>query len=163
MRHSAGVLLYRREEAGVEVLLVHPGGPYWRGKDLGAWQIPKGLIEPGEDAAAAARREAEEELGTRLIGELTPLAHIRQTGGKRVEAFALEQDVDTDGIVSNRFELEWPPGSGAIQSFPEVDAARWLSPAEAREAMLPSQLPLLAALQAMLGDEGDTPRREQSA
>lgn len=151
-QRSAGVLLYRHGDTRLEILLVHPGGPYWRRKDAGAWQIPKGMIEDKEEAIAAARREAQEELGIALVGELRPLAQIRQSGGKHVEAFALEQDVDPEAIVSNRFELEWPPGSGRLQSFPEVDAARWMTIAEASEAMLPSQLPLLAALQVMLGD-----------
>lgn len=152
-QRSAGVLLYRRGEAGVEVLLAHPGGPYWQGKDAGAWQIPKGLIEEGEDAAAAARRETEEELGIALLGELRPLAQLRQAGGKRVEAFALEQDVDPAAIVSNRFELEWPPKSRTIQSFPEIDAARWMALDEARDMMLASQRPLLDALRLLLTED----------
>lgn len=153
-QRSAGVLLYRRRGADVEVLLVHPGGPYWRGKDAGAWQIPKGLIEAGEDAAAAARREAEEELGIALAGELEPLARIQQKGGKVVEAFALDQDVATEAIVSNRFELEWPPRSGKRQSFPEIDGARWLGMEAARAAILPSQLGLLLALHDRLNIKG---------
>lgn len=149
-QRSAGVLFYRLGETSVEVLLVHPGGPYWRGKDAGSWQIPKGLIEDGEDEAAAARREVKEELGVTPVGELRPLAQIRQKGGKIVDAFTLEQDVDPATITSNRFELEWPPGSRTFHSFPEVDAVRWLTLAEAGEAMLPSQRPLLDALRALL-------------
>jgi predicted NUDIX family NTP pyrophosphohydrolase len=150
-RHSAGVLIYRRGGAAPEVLLVHPGGPFWRGKDVGAWQIPKGLVEDGEAAEAAARREAGEELGVALTGVLEPLGGVRQAGGKWVEAFATEQAIDAAAIVSNRFELEWPPRSGRRQSFPEVDAARWMSFAEAEAMMLPSQLPLLARLRERLG------------
>ena len=133
------------------MLLVHPGGPYWQKRDAGAWQIPKGRIEAGEDAASAGRREAEEELGIVLAGTPVPLARIRQAGGKWVEAFALEQDIDASAVHSNLFELEWPPRSGRIQSFPEVDAARWLSIAEARAAILKSQEPLLDALIALRG------------
>ena len=149
-QHSAGVLLYHRSSDGLAVLLVHPGGPYWRRKHKGAWQIPKGLVEPGEQIEAAARREVEEELGVRLIGELQPLGEIRQAGGKRVSAFALEQAVDVEAIVSNRFELEWPPRSGRTQSFPEIDAARWMTVEEAKQTILPSQLPLLEALETLL-------------
>lgn len=154
VQRSAGVLLYRRTTLGTEVLLVHPGGPYWRNKDAGAWQIPKGLIESEEDAVTAARREASEELGVALVGELDPLAEIRQRGGKMVEAFALEQNLDPAAITSNRFELEWPPRSGTFESFPEVDAARWLTLEAAEAAILPSQRPLLHALQALLDDRG---------
>lgn len=147
---SAGVLLYRRIAGVVEVLLVHPGGPYWRNKDAGAWQIPKGAVEPGEDDAAAARREVEEELGVILAGDLVPLAEIRQAGGKLVQGFAIEQDIDSEAIVSMTFELEWPPRSGRIRTFPEVDRARWFGMDEARAMMLASQQPLLDALDQML-------------
>lgn len=146
---SAGILLYRRRR-GLEVLLVHPGGPWWRRKDNGAWQIPKGAIEPDEDAAAAAIREFEEELGTRPEGVLTALCRIRQSGGKWVEAFALEGDLDAETIVSNQFELEWPPRSGRFATFPEVDRAQWFSIAEARVKMLASQLPILDCLEQSL-------------
>ena len=146
MKRSAGILLYRYTDRGLEVLLVRPGGPYWRGKDLGAWQIPKGLVGAGESAIVAARRETEEELGIRLEGTPAPFATIRQAGGKVVEAFALEQDIDPALIESNTFAMEWPPHSGRLSSFPEVDAARWWSMADAEQAMLKSQLPLLEAL-----------------
>jgi len=132
------------------MLLVHPGGPYWRNKHVGVWQIPKGLIRPGEDAAAAALREAYEELGVELDGELRALGQVRQAGGKYVQAFALEAEVDTDTILSNLFEMEWPPRSGRMQSFPEVDAARWFTPAEARAMILPSQAPFLDRLEGAL-------------
>lgn len=159
-QRSAGVLLYDRKPDGLAVLLVHPGGPWWRGKDAGAWQIPKGAIEAGEDPEAAALREAEEELGVRLAGQLRPLGELRQSGGKLVTAFALEQEFDARAVASNRFEMEWPPGSGRVLSFPEVDAARWFSLAEAAEYMLPSQRPLLDRLAALLGhDSGEMCRR----
>lgn len=148
--HSAGVLIYRRDGDGVAVLLVHPGGPYWLRRDAGAWQIPKGLIEPGEDASLAARREAEEELGIALIGDPVPLATVRQAGGKIVDAFALEQQVDVTQVRSNLFEMEWPRGSGTIAQFPEVSEARWFALDEASAMMLTSQIPLLDALRAML-------------
>ncbi|HEY7806524.1 MAG TPA: NUDIX domain-containing protein [Croceibacterium sp.] len=149
MKHSAGVLIYRRSPA-LEVLLVHPGGPYWTRRDRGAWQIPKGGIEPGEDPATAARREAMEELGVTLDGRLAPLGDIRQAGGKRVTAFAVEHDLDPALIQSNSFEMEWPPKSGKIASFPEIGKGRWMGPEEARDMILPSQLPLLDRLSELL-------------
>lgn len=150
--HSAGILFYRRLPSGPHVLLVHPGGPYWRNRDKGSWQIPKGLIEPGEPPDAAARREVAEELGIVVPGPFTSLGTIRQAGGKMVTAFAHEQEVDPEAIVSNCFELAWPPRSGRRQSFPEIDAARWLTLAEAGDAILASQRPLLARLSAVLRD-----------
>ena len=147
---SAGVLLYRLTPE-IEVLLVHPGGPYWRRKDRGAWQIPKGTIGAGETAEDAARREAAEEIGLGLDGELLPLGEIRQSGGKRVTAFAVQQDLDPAAIESNLFEMEWPPKSGKLASFPEVGAARWMRLDEAREMMLPSQQPLLDRLAELVG------------
>lgn len=146
---SAGVLLYRLAPE-IQVLLVHPGGPYWRRKDRGAWQIPKGAIDEGEEPEAAARRELEEEIGLALTGRLTPLGEVRQAGGKRVIAFAAESDFDPAAIVSNTFELEWPSRSGKTVAFPEVDAARWMTIPEAREMMLASQQPLLDHLIAAL-------------
>jgi predicted NUDIX family NTP pyrophosphohydrolase len=145
---SAGILLYRRHEGQLEVLLVHPGGPFWRHKDVGAWQIPKGLVAPDEEPAAAALREFEEETGAALSGDPEPLCRIRQRGGKWVEAFALEADFDTDAVVSNEFEIEWPPRSGRMRLFPEVDRAAWFSIVRAREMMLSSQVPILDALEA---------------
>lgn len=140
---SAGLLLWRRRAGGIEVLLGHFGGPLWAKRDAGAWAIPKGLVEEGESLEAAARREFEEELGARPEGPLTPLGRIRQKGGKYVEAFALEGDLDAERIVSNHFTLEWPPKSGRFQSCPEIDRARWFTLAEAREIILPSQSPIL--------------------
>ena len=143
--------MYRRGGGGVELLLVRFGGPYWRNRDAGAWAIPKGLIEEGESAEAAARREFEEELGTRCEGALIPLPPLRQKGGKWVEAFALEGDFDPAALNSNEFSMDWPPKSGRIQAFPEVEEARWFSLAEAREKMLASQLPLIDAIEAVAG------------
>ena len=151
MKHSAGVLFYRRTGPALEVLLIHPGGPYWLRRDRGAWQIPKGEIGPGEDPEAAARREVAEELGVGLEGPLAPLGEIRQAGGKRVTAYATEHDLDPDAIRSNEFEMEWPPRSGQRQRFPEVSAARWYTLEQARAVMLPSQLPLLDRLTELAG------------
>lgn len=147
---SAGILLFRRKGRQTEVLLIKPGGPYWRNKDVGAWMIPKGAVERGETAAEAALREFEEETGTRLRSVPFRLATVRQAGGKLVEAFALEGDIDTALITSTEFELEWPPRSGQIERFPEAAEARWMALAQAREMMLPSQIPLLDALEAKL-------------
>ncbi len=147
---SAGILLYRRDPGGVRLLLVHPGGPFWRGKDEGAWMIPKGLIEPGEDPLAAALREYEEELGSKPEGQPRRLCEVRQAGGKWVEAFALEGDFDPAALRSNEFTIEYPPKSGSFQAFPEVDEARWFSVAEARAKILKSQMPILDALEAEL-------------
>lgn len=150
MQRSAGLLLYRLAAGTTEVLLVHPGGPFWRNKDAGAWQIPKGLIAPGEEPLAAALREASEELGMSFDGTPLPLGEIRQAGGKYVDAFALEADIDVSRVVSNQFEMEWPPRSGKRQSFPEIDAARWFTLAEARTMMLTSQQPFLDRLKPLV-------------
>ena len=147
---SAGILLHRRRGGAVELLLVHPGGPFWRSKDEGAWMIPKGLVEEGEEPLACALREFEEELGSRPAGTPVPLCRIRQKGGKWVEAFALEGDLDADAIAGDSFEVEWPPKSGRLQSFPEVDRAAWFTLAEARAKILRSQAPILNALEAAL-------------
>jgi predicted NUDIX family NTP pyrophosphohydrolase len=147
---SAGILLFRKRGGMTQVLLIKPGGPFWRNKDAGAWMIPKGAVETGEAPAQAALREFEEETGTRLTSIPFPLAKIRQSGGKYVEAFALEGDLDPSAITSIDFELEWPPRSGRIERFPEVVEARWMTLAEARAIMLPSQLPLLDALEETL-------------
>ena len=147
---SAGVLLFRETGGGTEVLLIRPGGPFWRNRDEGAWMIPKGAVEPGEAPAEAALREFEEEVGTPLGTVPFPLLRIRQAGGKHVEAFAAEGDLDASAVKSNEFEVEWPPRSGQRQRFPEVVEARWMSLAEARRMMLPSQLPLIDALEQKL-------------
>jgi predicted NUDIX family NTP pyrophosphohydrolase len=147
---SAGVLLFRQRDGETQVLLVKPGGPFWRKKDAGAWMIPKGMVEPGERPAEAALREFEEETGTKLDAVPFPLATVRQSGGKIVQAFAVEGDMDADNIRSNHVEIEWPPRSGRLQRFPEVGEARWMRLGEARALMLPSQLPLLDALEEKL-------------
>jgi predicted NUDIX family NTP pyrophosphohydrolase len=132
------------------LLLAHFGGPYWARKDVGAWSIPKGLIEPGETAELAARREFAEELGAEPCGRLVALPPLRQKGGKWVEAFALEGEFDPADLASNSFTMEWPRGSGRLQDFPEVDRVRWFTPAEAAEMILPSQRPLLEVLRAAI-------------
>ena len=147
---SAGILLFRKRGGAIEVLLIRPGGPFWRNKDVGAWMIPKGAVEPGEAPAEAALREFEEETGTRLTSIPFPLKRIRQSGGKIVEAFALEGDLDPAVVKSNEFELEWPPRSGKLERFPECEEARWMTIGQARAMMLPSQLPLLDALEEKL-------------
>ena len=147
---SAGILLFRQCEGETQVLLIKPGGPFWRNKHAGAWMIPKGLVETGEAPVEAALREFAEETGTTLSAVPFPLATVRQAGGKAVQAFAVEGDLVAEGVRSNHFELEWPPRSGRKERFPEVAEARWMSLAEAREFMLLSQLPLLDALEAKL-------------
>ena len=147
---SAGILLFRKRRGAIEVLLIRPGGPFWRNKDVGAWMIPKGAVEPGEAPAEAALREFEEETGTRLTSIPFPLKRIRQSGGKIVEAFELEGDLDPAVVKSNEFELEWPPRSGKLERFPECEEARWMTIGQARARMLPSQLPLLDALEEKL-------------
>jgi predicted NUDIX family NTP pyrophosphohydrolase len=149
-KRSAGLLLYRRGDRGLEVLLVHPGGPFWRVKDLGAWSLAKGEIDPGEEPAACALREFEEETGTRLEGVPVPLGEVRQAGGKTVIGFALEGDLDADAIRSITFELEWPPRSGRRQSYPEVDRAAWFTLDEAREKLNAAQAAFLDLLAALL-------------
>lgn len=143
---SAGLLLYRRGPRGVEVLLAHPGGPYWAKKDAGAWSIPKGEIDEHEDAALAARREFTEELGVEPVGELIPLGSIRQKNGKTVHAWAVEGDFDCARLRSNTFTLEWPPKSGRMTEFPEVDRAAWFTPEAAREKMHAGQGELIDRL-----------------
>jgi predicted NUDIX family NTP pyrophosphohydrolase len=148
--HSAGVLLYRKQAGELQVLLIKPGGPFWRKKDVGAWMIPKGMVEPGETGIEAAIREFKEEVGETLTGTPLPLCEVRQSGGKIVEAFALEGDLDASKIRSVYFKIEWPPRSGGLQSFPEVSEGRWMGMDEARRLMLPSQLRMLDALEEKL-------------
>ena len=149
---SAGLLLYRRTERGVEVLLVHPGGPFWSRRDLGAWSIPKGEANADEDLLAAARREVAEELGCAIDDGATPLGKLRQAGGKWVHAWAIARDFDPDALRSNTFDLEWPRGSGVVRAFPEVDRAQWFAIDEARRRILASQAPLLDRLLAAIED-----------
>ncbi|HEY0312675.1 MAG TPA: NUDIX domain-containing protein [Allosphingosinicella sp.] len=152
---SAGILLYRRVEGGIEVLLIRPGGPFWRGRDEGAWMIPKGGIDAGETALEAAIREFEEEMGSAPAGTPVPLCTVRQKGGKWVEAFALEGEFDPAALSSNSFTLEYPPRSGQYRDFPEVEEARWFGLEEARAKMLASQLPILDALAERLSRRTD--------
>ena len=153
-RQSAGLLLFRRRAGGLEVLLVHPGGPYWARKDAGAWTIPKGEFEAGEDALDAARREFREETGADATGTFRSLEPVRQAGGKVVHAWAVEGDCDAGSIRSNTFTLEWPPRSGLTAAFPEVDRGAWFAILEARQRILPSQTPLLDQLERLLASEG---------
>ena len=148
---SAGTLVYRKRAEAIEVLLVHPGGPFWLKRDLGAWSIPKGEYADHEDAEATARREFTEETGWTIAGEMTPLGDIRQKAGKTVSAFATEGDFDPATLASNSFEMEWPPRSGRVASFPEVDRAGWFALADAREKIIEGQRPLLDRLEALLG------------
>jgi predicted NUDIX family NTP pyrophosphohydrolase len=145
MKRSAGLLLYRRKGKAFEFFLVHPGGPFWRRKDAGAWTVPKGAIEPGEDPLAAARREFTEETGFGVDGEFVALGDFKQPGGKHVAVWAVEGDCDPAKLTSNEFEMEWPPRSGKRQSFPEVDRGQWFSESEARGKFLVGQRPLLEA------------------
>jgi predicted NUDIX family NTP pyrophosphohydrolase len=143
---SAGLLLYRRSSIGIEVFLVHPGGPFWAKRDLGAWTIPKGEVDSDEDSLAAAKREFHEETGACVGGEFVELMPVRQPSGKVVRAWAVEGDIDAAAITSNTFSIEWPPKSGVMREFPEVDRGGWFTLAEARDKLLPGQLPLLDQL-----------------
>ena len=148
---SAGILLHRGAGDAVEVLLVHPGGPFWAGRDEGAWSIPKGEYAHTEEALSAARREFAEELGSPApSGEPVELGEIRQKSGKRVRAWGLAGDLDTSSVSSNTFSMEWPPRSGQTQEFPEVDRAEWFSLGEARRRINPAQVELLDRLLAAL-------------
>jgi predicted NUDIX family NTP pyrophosphohydrolase len=154
-KRGAGLLVYKHEAGEVRVFLVHPGGPFWRNKDLGAWTIPKGEIVDGEDALAAARREFCEETGQDIVGDFVPLKPIRQAGGKIVEAWAVEGEIDAAAIVSNSFETEWPPRSGRRQSFPEIDRGAWFTLADARKHINKGQAILLDELQSRLAPRAD--------
>jgi predicted NUDIX family NTP pyrophosphohydrolase len=145
---SAGILLFRRRPAGIEVMLVHPGGPFWAKKDLGAWSIAKGLADEGEDLLAAAKREFLEETGVAVEGEFLDLGAHKQSGGKTIVAWACEDDFDPTLLKSNTFTLEWPPRSGRMAQFPEVDRAAWFSIDEALEKINKGQKPILVALKA---------------
>ena len=150
MPRSAGILLYRRGAGRLEVLLAHPGGPFWRKRDAGAWTIPKGLVDPDESAEHAARREFREELGVECAGPLVALGSVRQRSGKIVEAFAAEGDFDVASLASNTFDVEWPPRSGRMATFPEIDRAEWMALPLARVKMLEAQRELLDRLESLI-------------
>jgi predicted NUDIX family NTP pyrophosphohydrolase len=150
-KRSAGLLLFRRQDNEVEVLLGHMGGPFWAKKDAAAWSLPKGELEPDEEPEAAARREFTEELGLPAPdGEYRPLGEVKQSGGKVVTAWAVEGDLDPAAVVPGTFEMEWPPRSGRQQEFPELDRVEWFGLAAAREKLLKGQLPLLDRLVELL-------------
>jgi predicted NUDIX family NTP pyrophosphohydrolase len=152
---SAGILLYRHTASGPEVLLVHPGGPFWMKKDEGAWSIPKGLVDPGEDDLAAAKREFEEETGSKPSGDAVPLGEFRYQSGKIVVGFALRGDFDLSGFRSSTFLLEWPPKSGRMTEFPEADRAGWFGLEEAERLIVKGQRAMLSALASLLtGEKG---------
>jgi len=146
-RKSAGILLYRFQKDGVEVFLVHPGGPFWVNKDKGSWSVPKGEYNDDEDALKAAQREFQEETGLSIQGNFIELGEVRQPSGKRVMVWALENDQDVENIRSNTFQLEWPPKSGKMQEFPEVDRGGWFSLPEARQKILKGQISFLDKLE----------------
>lgn len=145
-RVSAGLMMYRRRNGDLEILLVHPGGPFWRNKDEGAWTIPKGEPDKGEELLATARREFEEETGLHPMGPYLELTPVQQTGGKMVHAWAFEGDFDPRAIKSNTFRMEWPAGSGRFAAFPEIDRAEFFSQAEARTKINPAQAALVDEL-----------------
>ena len=147
---SAGIVLYRRRETGIEVLLVHPGGPFWAKKDEGAWSIPKGEYVEGEDPLSVAKREFAEETGSELRGPCVELPPAKQPSGKIIRAWAVEGDLDAASIRSNSFSMEWPPKSGHVQEFPEIDRALWCELTVARRKLLPGQRPLLDELEQRL-------------
>ena len=149
---SAGILLFRRRGRKLEVLLAHPGGPFWAGKDAGAWTIPKGLIDENEDPLAAAQREFAEETGYRPEGPFLPLGEVRQKAGKVVRAWACEGDLDATRTTSNLMSLEWPPRSGKWIRIPEVDRCDWFSPTAAREKLNPAQAAFIDRLEEALGE-----------
>ncbi len=151
-KRSAGILMYRRSSRGIELLLAHPGGPFWASKDQGAWSIPKGEYDDSEDALSAAKREFAEELGSALPARpFLDLGAIKQPSRKVITAFAVEGDFDPATLVSNRFELEWPPKSGRKQSFAEIDSVQWFSASEAREKIQPGQAQFIDRLLEYLG------------
>ena len=155
---SAGVLLFRNTPAGVQVMLVHPGGPFWAKKDAGAWSIPKGLADEGEDLVEAAKREFLEETGMAVDGAFLDLGRHKQPSGKTIVAWACEADFDTAALKSNTFSLEWPPRSGRMAEFPEVDQAAWHTIDEALEKINKGQQPIVAALVERLGAEARNAR-----
>jgi predicted NUDIX family NTP pyrophosphohydrolase len=158
---SAGLLLFRRQN-GIEVLLAHPGGPFWRDKDCGAWTVPKGEIGDGEGKLAAAQREFAEETGYRPKPHALSLGRLRQPGGKLVYVWAVEEDWEPSRLVSNQFSMEWPPRSGRIGSFPEIDRAAWFNLQEARKKILKGQAEFLSRLEDAISDNERTKGGPQS-
>ena len=154
-RESAGLLLYRRTAEGLEVFLAHLGGPFWKGRDAGAWTIPKGEVDAGEEPLAAAVREFEEETGIRPNGPFLSLGSVRQKAGKLVHAWAWEGDADADAVRSNEVRAEWPRGSGKWLVFPEVDRCAWFSRSAAREKINPAQAELIDRLEAALAESAE--------
>ena len=150
-KRSAGILMFRRRGESPEVFLVHPGGPFWSKKDDGSWSIPKGLYQDDEDALVAAKREFLEETGFSPSGDLTKLGDFKQPSGKIISAWAVEDDIDPSKIVSNTFTLEWPPKSGSVKEFPEVDRASWFGLSEAMQKITKGQTPILTAFTEKLG------------
>ena len=162
-KHSAGILLYRKTDTGYEVLLVHPGGPFWAKKDLGSWSIPKGEYDEGEEPLVAAKREFAEEIGSQAPdGDYQTLGEAKQSSGKIVHAFTLESDFSLEKFSSNMFQMEWPPKSGQTQEFPECDKAAWVPLASAKQKLVKGQVALLETLAShlhqSLGDSTDTPQ-----
>jgi predicted NUDIX family NTP pyrophosphohydrolase len=151
-KRSAGILMFRGRDAQLRLLLVHPGGPFWAKKDQGAWSIPKGEYAEDEDPLKAAIREFEEELGSRPEGAFLNLGELAQPSRKVITAWAIEGDFDTRRLRSDLFEMEWPPGSGHMQPFPEVDRAEWFTPGEARAKLLPGQIPFIDRLLARIAE-----------
>jgi predicted NUDIX family NTP pyrophosphohydrolase len=157
---SAGIVLYRKREKGIEVLLVHPGGPFWAKKDAGAWSIPKGEYLEGEDPRAVAKREFHEEIGAELSGHWVELPPVKQPSGKIIRAWAVEGDIDAASVRSNTFSMEWPPKSGRVRSFPEVDRACWCELPLARAKLVPGQRVFLDELERRIRYQSESGGKE---
>jgi predicted NUDIX family NTP pyrophosphohydrolase len=149
-KRSAGILAFRLGEGALEVLLIHPGGPFWAKKDAGSWSIPKGLYTDDEEALVAAKREFEEKTGLKPVGEFIEFGALKQPSGKTISAWAIENDFDISAFKSNTISMEWPPRSGRMQEFPEADRAQWLGVAEARRKITKGQVPIVDALERRL-------------
>jgi len=149
-KKSAGLLIYRRKAKTIEMLLVHPGGPFWAKKDEGAWSIPKGELNDNENPLAAAVREMKEETGIKVSGNFIELTPVKQKSGKWVYAWAIEKELDIENIKSNTFDMEWPPRSGNKKSFPEIDKAAWFNTNEARKKIIDGQIPLIDQLEKII-------------
>lgn len=153
MKKSAGILLYRKKKNAIEVLLVHPGGPFWKNKDEGAWSVPKGEFNDDEDPLDAAKREFKEETGIDCDGNFIALSPVKLKSGKTVFAWALQKNIDTEKITSNEFDMEWPPRSGKKQRFPEIDRAEWFSIALAKKKINAGQIPFIDELAGQVKNE----------